>query len=122
MKKWLEDLITENDLFGNALLLNPPPRASKNIDPETSHMAEANITKSGKRETHAQMVLKILKKYPGSTSAELSRHYTEIHPYKSEGIFTRRLADLKNKGHAKQGVDPVKCSVRGTMCVTWYAT
>ena len=27
---------------------------------------------------------------------------------------------LKNKGHAKQG-DPVKCQVRGTLCVTWYA-
>ena len=120
MKKWLEDLINENDLFGNSLLLNPPPKASKNIDPVTSHMAEANIIKSGKRETHAQMVLKILQKYPGSTSAELSKHYTEVHPYKSEGIFTRRLADLKNKGHAKQG-DPVKCSVRGTLCVTWYA-
>ena len=121
MKKWFDDLIPDN-LLTNALILDPPPKASKNIDPETSHMAEANITKSGKRETHAQMVLKILQKYPGKTSAELSKHYTEVHPYKSEGIFTRRLTDLKNKGYAVQGVDPVKCSVRGTMCVTWYAT
>ena len=57
--------MTDQDLFGEEPLLNPPPIATKRNDPVTSRIAEENITKSGKRETHAQMVLKILKYIEG---------------------------------------------------------
>ncbi len=42
--------------------------------PDTSRIAEDNITKSGRRAAHCDIILGALSIYNGSTSAELAEH------------------------------------------------
>lgn len=99
-------------------LLNP---IAHNIDPETSHEAAEQHTASGRREYHGQIVLELVKRYPGLTAVEL---WEMANPQvkavlKEAQECRRRLSDL-NGIKVKQG-PARKCSVKGTRQVVWYA-
>jgi hypothetical protein len=97
------------------------PPASKNIDPSTSDMAEAAITKSGKRGSDCQKVYEFLLEHPSHTSAELAE---KMKPGDKDWRYTvaRRLADLKNK-HGAMAWQAGKrvCNITNNKAVTWEA-
>ena len=86
-----------------------------NADPETSHIAGRQITESGKREGQLLGVLALVKRYPRSTSLELS-HKGGFDRY----IIARRLPELA----AAKLVDrraPRVCTVGNRPATTWEA-
>lgn len=72
----------------------PLPASSHFFDPPTSREAEAAVTDSGQRVTHAERVLDAVRTRPGLCAA----HYGEL-----TGLgrveAARRLSDLKALGH-----------------------
>lgn len=84
-------------------------------DPDTSREAAIETTRSGRRDSHKQMLLEALSKWPSSTSAELAL-WTGLERH--EGA--RRLADLRNDGMVRQGAKR-KCLACGKECVVWEA-
>jgi hypothetical protein len=96
----------------NDQLLFPP--ASRESHPETSKIAEAKITKSGKRLTHCELVLESLIQMDGQTTPEITDNLsgTLTHPQ-----VWKRTGDLKNN-------DLVTCNediTVGGFC-TWWIT
>lgn len=93
------------------------PRASRRTDPITSHMAEASITGSGRRQGQCDMVMAIVREHGGLTSKELTQ-------YAPEGTdrytFSRRLPDLEAMGKVVRG-ESRRCTVGGQLSVTWFA-
>lgn len=84
------------DITGQAVL--DFSTATRKSHPETSRIAEENVTKSGKRAGHCRIVLNALRQHNGSTSAELAQFL--------EGILThpqvwRRRKDLMDNGYVK---------------------
>ncbi len=72
--------------------------ATRISHPETSRIAEENITKSGRRKTHCLIILNALRRHNGSTSAELAEYLNGIltHPQ-----VWRRRKDLMDNGYVK---------------------
>lgn len=96
------------------------PRAA-NADPETSHLAAARIRDSGALGRQQRIVLDAVKRWPGSTSAELADHITNC----QDGFYAdwrsrtgRRLPELA-KVHIRKG-EPKVCRKTGVPCVTWW--
>ncbi len=85
-------------------------------DPETSEIAEAKITKSGKRTTHCMQVLAGLARNDGVTNGELA----DIIEMKYIDVV-RRMSDLKDKGLARVGFKKY-CAINRTLCVTHFIT
>jgi len=92
---------------------------ARNTDPETSHIAAANI----KPHLGAQqrMVLSYVLRFPSLTSAELAKEYAREHggiweQYRNR--FSRRLKELPG---IEQG-DKRVCGVCGNQSVTWRMT
>jgi predicted ArsR family transcriptional regulator len=90
------------------------PPASHRNDPETSHEAEAVITQTGKRQTHATKVLGIVTAHPGLTTGAIG----EISGL-GQMETRKRLSDLKNRGLARQG-QPRIWHGSGRQNVTWW--
>lgn len=88
--------------------------ASRNTDPLSSHLAEAEINDSGSRESQAYRILEIVSMNPGLTSREMV-DFCRLDRYQ----IARRLADLKSAGIIRQGIIR-KCRVGGRKSVTWY--
>ncbi|MHA2219167.1 MAG: MarR family transcriptional regulator [Candidatus Hodarchaeales archaeon] len=89
-------------------------QVSRRDDPVSSHLAENEINRSGKRKTQLMTVYKCIQLFPGCTSKEL----TQFCIYDRYQI-ARRLADLKNIGVVRQG--PIrKCRIGGRPSVTWF--
>ena len=84
--------------------------------PETSRLAAADITESGKREGQLLGVLALVKRYPLSTSQELARKGALYDRY----IIARRLPELL-RGHLVQKRSARKCGVTGKMATQWEA-
>ena len=96
-------------------LTNPISRTS---DPDTSAEAAHAVTASGKRSRNAEIVLALVKQYPGCTAVELQRkpgHELDRHE------VSRRLADLATRGYVYKGAQRA-CQVNGTQMVVWFAT
>ena len=74
------------------------PPATGRDDPATSFDAEAAVTGSGKRRTHAEMVLAWVETAPGRTAPEYGAA-TELGHIEAQ----RRLSDLRAKGLVRQG-------------------
>ena len=74
------------------------PPASGRDDPATSYDAEAEVNRSGKRVTHAEMVLAWVETAPGLTAPEYGAA-TELGHIEAQ----RRLSDLRAKGLVRQG-------------------
>lgn len=94
-------------------LLSDQPIA-RSTDPETSHLAAAEVTKSGKRATQQHECLKGVKRYPGRTSAELAAAL-HIDRY----IVARRLPELREAGKVMNG--PARpCGQTRRKAITWF--
>lgn len=93
------------------------PPASGNTDPVTSYRAEERITKSGKRQTQADLVHDFLTRFPRHTSAELA-HRIKPGCIKTRFMVARRLPDLLHLERAAQ-VGRRLCQQTGEECVVW---
>ncbi len=93
----------------NELLFPPATRTSH---PETSKIAEAKITNSGKRRTHCQIVLDCLGLHNGSTTKELADYLIGIltHPQ-----VHKRMSDLRRNNYVRRN----EMIVRDGQ-VTWF--
>jgi hypothetical protein len=74
------------------------PPASGRDDPATSYDAEAAVTGSGKRRTHAEMVLAWVTRHPGLVAPYYGT-VTGLGHVEAQ----RRLSDLKARGLVRQG-------------------
>jgi len=76
------------------------PPVSHTHDPSTSKEAEKKITKSGSRQTDAELVLAKVRLSPGKTAREIGKKLWPEDKDKEErtGKARRRLSDLKNIG------------------------
>ena len=87
---------------------------SRATDPVTSHEAEAVITQTGTRQTHVEIVLRIIIDHPGLVTGVIGE---------MSGLgqmeTRKRLSDLKNRGLARQG-QPRVWEGSGRRQVTWW--
>lgn len=104
-------------------VLAETPRAA-NTDPVTSHIAAERIRDSGALGEQQRIVLAAVKRWPGSTSAELAeylaldrlcdrRRWKEQRP-----MVARRLPELAPMQVERRDVRA--CRVTGSKCVTWW--
>jgi len=93
-----------------------PATLAANADPISSHLAAAEITASGRRDSQKREILESLRAESAPvTSMELAR---------AAGIdrhtVARRLPDLERDGRVERG--PMRdCRASGRPCVTWRA-
>ena len=99
-------------------LLSDTP-ASRNTDPATSHIAERNVTASGVRATQQHIVLDLVRRYPGLSSAELAMQSKKGTKELDRWQVARRTADLASANLIESG-EPRKCGVTGFLCKTFY--
>lgn len=87
--------------------------ASRSTDPESSHEAESEITRSGARASQQHKVLAMVRKWPGRTSRELAA-LANLDRY----MIARRLPELTpikvRRGEMKQ------CTIAQKKAVTWW--
>ena len=88
--------------------------ASRTTDPMTSHEAEAVVTETGSRSTQCDNIYAVIADTPGLVAGEIA----EVTSYGMH-ITSRRLADLKNRGLARQG-QPRVWAGSGRKQVTWW--
>ena len=93
--------------------MNIQTPASRRNDPETSRMAERQITDSGKRQTHQRIIAAFVAGHPGHTAAEIGEK-TGLGQHEC----ARRLAELKGISVVTGSVR--RCAVKGTRMMTWY--
>ena len=108
-------------LFGADAYGNPVP-LSRSSDPQTSHDAAAAHVASGKLGRHAEIVLGLAQRHPGSTYKELFHYATENEKLTlREAVeVMRRLSGLAHDGRVRRG--PVRhCTVAGGKMTTWEA-
>jgi len=87
--------------------------AARNSDPETSHLAAEEITKSGKRKAQQQKVLNAVKKFPNRTSAEIANR-SKLDRY----AVARRLPELATAGLVKRG-NARQCRINHRQAIVW---
>ncbi len=92
-------------------LMNMQPPASHYSDPESSYLAEEEITKSGKRREQHILTYKAVKKYPNMTSAELAQCSGL-----DRAMLARRLPELTP--HIIKSGQRI-CDMNNTSAVTW---
>lgn len=104
--------------------LTDTPR-SRRTDPVTSHLAAERIKTSGQLGRQQRVVLELIERHPGCTSAELAMHHA-LDRGESAGnwriyrpMIARRCPELLPV-YARKG-DPRECSLNGTPAVVWYA-
>ncbi len=97
-------------------LFGPPPLppASRRTDPATSHAAEREVSRSGRRLTQLQAVLADVRSHPGATAGEIARR-TGI----DRSTVSKRTADLANQGRIDRG-QPRECAVHRRQMTTWW--
>ena len=89
-------------------------------DPITSHKAAERMVDSGALGKQMQTVLNAVRRWPGSTSAELAEKIAAgIDGDKWRFRAARRLPDLAKLGRVEQRSRRV-CFVTGAECVTWW--
>ena len=87
---------------------------SRKTDPESSHLAGEEMTASGKRKHHMQIVSAAVNNNPGLTSLELSTKIM-LDRYQT----ARRLPDAESKNLVKRGPERI-CKVGNRSSVTWW--
>lgn len=93
------------------------PARARNSDPETSHEAASRHNRSGKSKANCEIVLALVRAWPGMTSVEL--HGTQVDSCLERHEVSRRLSDLERKGLVRKGPEKV-CEVKRTKMVTWW--
>jgi len=91
---------------------NPIARLS---DPVTSHVAAAQVTASGLRDKQAWIVLDLVRRFAGSTSAELAAH-GDVDRY----VTARRLPELEQLGFVYRAGIKSACRVTGKAALSWW--
>ena len=94
------------------------PRAAT-TDPGTSHAAAERLKRSGALGRQAALVLELVRRYPGHTSAELAARHADAvggHWAVHRPMFARRLPELLGvrQGSSRQ------CGVCESPSVTWW--
>jgi hypothetical protein len=88
--------------------------AARSTDVETSHIAAAEYTASGKRGTNVAKVIALVRANPGRTSAELAR-LSDLTRHE----VARRLPEAEKAGAVYKG-PKFRCTVNGTLAVGWW--
>lgn len=88
--------------------------AARNTDPRSSHLAAAEVTVTGRRHDHQQIVTAAVHAHPGLTSAELTK-YTGLERHE----VARRLPDAAVAGKVVRGAER-RCANSGRIAVTWW--
>ena len=96
------------------------PPASRAHDPESSHVAEEEITASGLRSKQAEQVLNALKAKPGVTALELGASIDRNDLHRCHTMCARRLPDLVPLNLAKVDTVKKKCSISGRLSQVWW--
>lgn len=88
-------------------------------DPVTSAVAANAHLASGRLSGNRRRALDLVRRWPGMTATELAAKAELFPELAIDRIeLSRRLADLKNLGHVRQG--PVKkCGIKKSAMVTW---
>jgi len=94
--------------------MNIQTPASHRNDPQSSHIAEQSMNKSGKRQLQQKQVQRCVQMYPGRTSAELAQ-LSGL----DRAMIARRLPELSPR-HIKRGEELVRCGVNGTQAIAWW--
>lgn len=97
---------------GSELLSVPTARAT---DPQSSLAAARRHLASGRSESNAATVLAAVRRWPGSTSRELSERI----PLERHEV-ARRLSGLERAGHVRKG-DHRICAISKTTALSWWA-
>jgi hypothetical protein len=104
---------------GSQLLIDwDRPRAAAR-DPQTSHAAAERIKASGVLGQQAALVLSLVRRYPGHTSAELAARHADAvggHWAVYRPMVARRLPELLG---VRQGATR-QCNVCESPSVTWW--
>lgn len=88
--------------------------AARANDPDTSHLAETHINRSGLRGRQQRQAAAAVRCYPGRTSAELAE-ITGIDRHR----LAKRLPECETAGAVRRG-DKRQCSVSHLMAIVWY--
>jgi hypothetical protein len=88
---------------------------ARRTDPVTSHEAAGHAEQTGLISGHQAIVLALVRKHPGCTSAELAT-LGQLDRY----AIARRLPELARLGKIRQG-EIRTCSESGRRAVTWEA-
>lgn len=83
-------------------------------DPEASHLAAAEITDSGRRESQLRAVLELVQRRPGSTSRELAAHGPH-----DRYVIARRLPELEDAGLVLRGEQRI-CRAGRRLATVWF--
>lgn len=89
---------------------------ARRLDPSSSHEAAARVNASGSAQAEASRCLDFVKREPGLTSAEYAKRMDT-----DRYMPARRLADLRAAGKVYNPVGKRKCTVTGTLALTWRA-
>lgn len=91
-------------------------------DPVTSFEASRKHRESGRLDRNRDLVLTLVKLNPFSTAVELWQQAGDVERSQLAEMqeVRRRLCDLEKFGLVAKGT-PRKCSIRGTLMVTWTA-
>jgi hypothetical protein len=96
----------------------PPrfPRARRE-DPRSSHEAAALVERTGGAKAQAEAVLEALRRFPMSTSAELSKAMREHRQMPARRLPELAKAGLVTRHNPTRETTP--CAVTGLRCVRW---
>ena len=95
------------------------PRLARRTDPETSHRAAREMETSGQRETDEDFAVRMVRRWPGSTAAELE----VIAGQEGDRTVSKRLSGAKKRKRVFS-VEPKEddrvCGQTGRPAKFWY--
>ncbi len=102
--------------------LQQPRARARRKDPPSSHEAAARVESTGKASLQRAFALAAVRARPGCTTMELA-HHTAPRPSKIDETYRvlgRRLPELRDDGHLRNGGAHRKCEHLKRNVVTWY--
>ena len=108
------------DLFPDTL---PEPPIARRRDPQTSKRAAVEYTVSGNRQNHKELILGIVREFPGSTCQEIARILRDrdlVSLGTELPTTTKRTSDLIREGRITTG-EARRCSISGKQARPYYA-
>ena len=95
------------------------PRLARNSDPETSHRAAREMETSGQRETDEDFAVRMVRRWPGSTAAELE----VIAGQEGDRTVSKRLSGAEKRKRifsVEPKEDDRVCGQTGRPAKFWY--
>jgi hypothetical protein len=102
------------DLFSQPQQRRVETPAARRSDPESSHAAAAEITKSGARAHQQQLAAAAVRQFPGHTSMELAE-LAGMDRY----ALARRLPECETAGTVKRGA-VTTCTITKRKALVWW--